>query len=159
MKILSFDFSTVVFWYFGICFLIILQLCLAVRQLFFDRAAVVLCSPTHTVGRFSTAQLFGSCVLLVRQLSFVNSAVVLGLGNCFFIVRQLFFDFWQLCFDLSAVVICWVGSYFLPVRLLFFVGSTRSWDMKQKKVVIFFQFTPWIFKSCKFWISWNFQLY
>ena len=136
MKFLYFDFSTVLFWYFGICFLITLPLCFAVLQFFFWSCVSCFVQPdAHSRSIFNclTAQLFGSYVLLVRQLSFDISAVVFDLGNCFFIVRQLFFEFRQLCFDLSAVFICWVGSCFLPVRLLFLLvqHEVETWNRKR----------------------------
>ena len=95
----------------------------------------------HTVGQNSTAQLpnstavvfccfgscLGSCLFLVRQLSFagsaVDSAVVFCLfGSCFSLV-------WQLFFDILAVVWFWavgfycLGSCVLLVRQLFFAAS------------------------------------
>ena len=97
----------------------------------------------HSRSNFNcrTTQLFGSCLLTIRQLSFDFSAVVFwqfgsqilifrllffagqlffdflavvfwSFGNCFWLVRQLFFD------RLAIVFFCF-GSCFLPVRQLF----------------------------------------
>ena len=131
------NFSAVVFCLFGSCFLTFRQLCFAesavvfwsfgswiVRQLFFfSGSAVVFCllgscfvlPDGHSRSKFNcpTALFFGSCVLLVRQLSFDFSAVVFcWIGSCFLIVRQL-------CFDRSAVVFCRFSSCLLPARQLF----------------------------------------
>ena len=136
MKFLSFDFSTFIFWYFVICFLIILQLCFAVRQLFFDRAAVVLCSPTHTVGRFLTAQLpnssavmfclFSSCLLTFRQLFLASAVVFLSFGSCFLTFGSCVLIFRQLLFAGSAVVFCRLGCYFLLVQ-----HEVETWNRKR----------------------------
>ena len=88
----------------------------------FRLALVVLVCTMHTVGQISTAQLYGSCLLLLRQLSFACSAVVFCcLGSCFFISSS-FLRTRQLCFACSAVVFC-LGSCVLLVRQLLFDRS------------------------------------
>ena len=107
---LCFDLSAVVFCWFDSCFLIVWQLFFSVSAIVFCRFGSYFVLPdAHSRTKFNclTAQLFGSCLLITRQLSFD------------------FFDrcsltFWQLFFDNSAVVFCWIESCFLIVRQLFF---------------------------------------
>ena len=157
---------SVVFWLFGSCLLIFRQLFFAGSAVvfwsfgncFFSVSAVAFCRfgscfvlpDAHSRTKFNclTAQLFGSCLLIIRQLSFNFPTVVFwNFGSCLLTFRQLFLVsaivflsfgssfltfgsciliFRQLLFAGSAVIFCRFGCYFLLVQ-----HEVETWNKKR----------------------------